>query len=93
MNHTSAGSQSARLMRELMVATISEQPDIEIVGEVQDEPSWRALWRKRGRTFDRGTREIQSLAASLPLDLQSYPQMKSLPCLQTATVPCSIGRR
>ncbi len=26
-----------RLMRELMVATISEQPDIEIVGEVQDE--------------------------------------------------------
>ena len=25
-----------RLMRELMVATISEQPDIEIVGEVQD---------------------------------------------------------
>ena len=26
-----------RLMRELMVATISEQPDIEIVGEVQDD--------------------------------------------------------
>ena len=26
-----------RLMRELIMATISEQPDIEIVGEVQDE--------------------------------------------------------
>lgn len=26
-----------RLMRELMVATISEQPDIEIVGEVEED--------------------------------------------------------
>jgi DNA-binding NarL/FixJ family response regulator len=27
-----------RLMRELVKAAISEQPDIEIVGEIQDEP-------------------------------------------------------
>jgi DNA-binding NarL/FixJ family response regulator len=31
-----------RLMRELVIATISDQPDIEIVGEIQDESEVRA---------------------------------------------------
>ena len=40
-----------RLMRELMVATISEQPDIEIVGEVQDDGELAEPLRKRVRIF------------------------------------------
>jgi len=36
-----------------MVATISEQPDIEIVGEVQDDANWRARWKRRDRISDR----------------------------------------
>ena len=42
-----------RLMRELMVATISEQPDIEIVGEVQDEAELVSAVEKT-RPFSQG---------------------------------------
>ena len=40
-----------RLMRELVLATISEQPDIEIVGEVQDEADIRRVVEEKQPDF------------------------------------------
>jgi len=66
-----------RLMRELIVATISEQPDIEIVGEVQNDAELMTAVEKTRpdflivalEKFNRLSRVCQSV-------LRSYPQMK-----------------
>ena len=66
-----------RLMRELIVATISEQPDIEIVGEVgEDSELVDAVEKTRPdflivalQKFNRLPRVCQSI-------LKAYPQMK-----------------
>jgi chemotaxis response regulator CheB len=64
-------------MRELIVATISEQPDIEIVGEVQDDAELMTAVEKTRpdflivalEKFNRLSRVCQSV-------LRSYPQTK-----------------
>lgn len=40
-----------RLMRELVAATISDQPDIQVVGEVEDESMIEAAIEKTGPSF------------------------------------------
>jgi chemotaxis response regulator CheB len=66
-----------RLMRELMVATISEQPDIEIVGEVEEESRLAGEVEKTRPDFLivalEEFNEIPKVCHSL---LQRYPQMK-----------------
>lgn len=66
-----------RLMRELMVATISEQPDIEIVGEVEEESQLAAEVEKTRPDFLivalEEFNEIPKVCHSI---LQSYPQTK-----------------
>jgi chemotaxis response regulator CheB len=66
-----------RLMRELMVATISEQPDIEIVGEVEDESRLVSEVDKTRPDFlIVALEEFNELPVVCRSILQSYPQMK-----------------
>jgi chemotaxis response regulator CheB len=64
-------------MRELIVSTISEQPDIEIVGEVEDESELVSTVEKTRPDFLivalEECNELPKVCHSL---LQSYPQMK-----------------
>jgi len=63
-----------RLMRELIVATISGQPDIEIVGEVQEESTlWVAVTTPSVKVLDR---------ARIP-EKQSFPPRLSIVFLGT----------
>ena len=66
-----------RLMRELMVATISEQPDIEIVGEVEDESRLAGEVEKTRPDFVivalEDFNEIPPVCHNI---LQRYPHMK-----------------
>src|SRR5260370_7671762 len=66
-----------RLMRELMVATISEQPDIEIVGEVEEDSELVSTVEKTRPDFlivalEKFNR-LPQVGHSI---LQPYPQMK-----------------
>lgn len=66
-----------RLMRELMVATISEQPDIEIVGEVQDEAELASAVEKTRPDFlIVALEKFNRLPQACHSILQSFPQMK-----------------
>ncbi len=66
-----------RLMRELMVATISEQPDIEIVGEVQDDAElMSAVEKTRPDFLIVALEKFNRLPQVCHSILQSYPQMK-----------------
>lgn len=66
-----------RLMRELMVATISEQPDIEIVGEVQEESELMSAVEKTKPDFlIVALEKFNRLPEVCRLILQNYPQMK-----------------
>ena len=66
-----------RLMRELMVATISEQPDIEIVGEVPDEAELASAVEKTRPDFlIVALEKFNRLPQVCHSILQSYPQMK-----------------
>lgn len=66
-----------RLMRELILATIADQPDIEIVGEIQDESDIENAVVKTDPDFlivalERSNR----LPAECSLVMQRHPQMK-----------------
>jgi chemotaxis response regulator CheB len=64
-------------MRELMVATISEQPDIEIVGEVQDEAELvSAVEKTRPDFLIVALEKFNRLPQVCHSILQNYPQMK-----------------
>jgi DNA-binding NarL/FixJ family response regulator len=68
-----------RLMRELVMAAISDQPDIEIVGEVEEESAIVAAIEKSHPDFviialDRS----RGLPAFYEPILQNHPQMKAL---------------
>jgi chemotaxis response regulator CheB len=65
-----------RLMRELMVATISEQPDIEIVGEVQDAELVSAVEKTRPDFLIVALEKFNRLPQVCHSILQSYPQIK-----------------
>ena len=66
-----------RLMRELMVATISEQPDIEIVGEVEDESRLASEVEKARPDFlIVALEEFNEIPNECHSLLQRYPQMK-----------------
>ena len=65
-----------RLMRELMVATISEQPDIETVGEVQDAELVSAVEKTRPDFLIVALEKFNRLPQVCHSILQSYPQMK-----------------
>jgi len=66
-----------RLMRELVMATISDQPDIEIVGEIQDESAITGAVDQTHPDFlivalD-GQDQLPAFCQSI---LQSHPQVK-----------------
>lgn len=66
-----------RLMRELMVATISEQPDIEIVGEVEEDSElMSAVEKTRPDFLIVALEEFNELPAACHSLLHSYPKMK-----------------
>ena len=66
-----------RLMRELMVATISEQADIEIVGEVEDETKLvNEVERTRPDFLIVALEEFNEMPNVCHSILQRYPQMK-----------------
>ena len=66
-----------RLMRELMVATISEQPDIEIVGEVQEDSELMdAVAKTKPDFLIVALEKYNRLPDVCQTILQSYPQMK-----------------
>jgi len=68
-----------RLMRELLVATIGDQPDIEIVGEVEDESEIVAAVEQNHPDFliIALGRQHRLPALCEPI-LQKYPQIKIL---------------
>lgn len=66
-----------RLMRELMVATIAEQPDIEIVGEVEEDSDLlSAVEKTRPDFMIVALEEFNELPQVCHSILHSYPQMK-----------------
>jgi DNA-binding NarL/FixJ family response regulator len=65
-----------RLMRELMVATISEQPDIETVGEVQDAELVSAVEKTRPDFLIVALEKFNRLPQVCHSILHTYPQMK-----------------
>lgn len=66
-----------RLMRELMVATISEQPDIEIVGEVENESELMSTVEKTQPDFVIvALEEFNELPPVCHSVLHKYPQLK-----------------
>ena len=66
-----------RLMRELMVATISEQPDIEIVGEVQEDSELLSAVEKTLPDFlIVALEKFNRLPQICHSILQKHPQMK-----------------
>jgi chemotaxis response regulator CheB len=66
-----------RLMRELMVATIAEQPDIEIVGEVEDESKLAGeVERTRPDFLIVALEEFNEMPKVCHSILQRHPQMK-----------------
>ena len=66
-----------RLMRELMIATISEQPDIEIVGEVdKDSELVRIVEKTRPDFLIVELEKFNRLPPACRSLLKAYPQMK-----------------
>ena len=66
-----------RLMRELMVATISEQPDIEIVGEVEEDSDlMSAVEKTRPDFLIVALEEFNELPPVCHSVLQNFPKMK-----------------
>jgi AmiR/NasT family two-component response regulator len=66
-----------RLMRELMVATISEQPDIEIVGEVEEDSELvSAVDKTRPDFLIVALEKFNRLPQVCHAILQTHPQMK-----------------
>jgi chemotaxis response regulator CheB len=68
-----------RLMRELLMATIADQPDIEIVGEVADESEIvTAVERSHPDFLIIAQGRSRRLPAVCEPILQNYPQVKVL---------------
>lgn len=66
-----------RLIRELLVATISDQPDIEIVGEVEEDSELaRTVEKTRPDFLIVELEKYNRLPAGCQALLQKYPQMK-----------------
>ena len=66
-----------RLMRELMVATISEQPDIEIVGQVEEDSELASAVEKTLPDFlIVALEKFNRLPQVCHAILQAHPQMK-----------------
>jgi len=83
-----------RLMRELVLETISDQPDIEVVGAIQEESDIQAAVDQTQPDFlivalddqDRLPSFCQSI-------LQSHSQLRLSPSLPTATARSFTGLR
>lgn len=68
-----------RLMRELVMAAISNQPDIEIVGEIQEESDVLAAIEKSQPDFVIvALDQLRRLPAFYELLLQNHPQIRAL---------------
>lgn len=68
-----------RLMRELVMATIADQPDIEIVGEVEDESEIKvAVERSRPDFLIIALGRSRRLPAVCEPILEEFPQVKIL---------------
>jgi DNA-binding NarL/FixJ family response regulator len=66
-----------RLMRELLMATISDQPDIEVVGEITDESGIEdAVERSHPDFLIVALERYDRLPAFCEAILQSYPRLK-----------------
>lgn len=73
-----------RLMRELVMATIADQPDIEIVGEVEDESKIATAVEKSRPDF-----LIIALGKSRQLPAVCEPILKNYPFVKVLAVPSS----
>jgi chemotaxis response regulator CheB len=66
-----------RLIRELMMATISDQPDIEIVGEIQQEAELKnAVEKTRPDVLIVALEKTDRLPDVCASILRSYPQLR-----------------
>ena len=66
-----------RLMRELILATIADQPDIEIVGEINDDSEMEnAVNSTRPDFLIVALEKSNRLPAACDLVLQNHPRMK-----------------
>lgn len=66
-----------RLMRELVLATISDQPDIEIVGQIQDEAEIeQAVVEKRPDYLIVSLEDSDRLPQSCRILLERYPHLR-----------------
>ena len=66
-----------RLMRELVLATVGDQPDIEIVGEIQDEMDIEdAIATTRPDFLIVALEKSNRLSVICDLVLQNHPQLK-----------------
>jgi chemotaxis response regulator CheB len=66
-----------RLMRELVLATVGDQPDIEIVGEIEDEMDIeKAIATTRPDFLIVALEKSNRLSAICDLVLQNHPQLK-----------------
>ena len=66
-----------RLMRELVLATVGDQPDIEIVGEIEDEMDIEdAIATTRPDFLIVALEKSNRLSAICDLVLQNHPQLK-----------------
>ena len=59
-----------KLMRELILATLSDEPGIEIVGEVSDEAEIRQRVRQTSPEFEKYKQAITALVGSLQNSLE-----------------------
>jgi DNA-binding NarL/FixJ family response regulator len=66
-----------RLMRELVLATISDQPDIEIVGQLEDESDMeQAVAQKRPDFLIVSLEDSDRLPHACRILLQRYPHLR-----------------
>lgn len=66
-----------RLMRELVLATISDQPDIEIVGQLEDESDMeQAVAQKRPDFLIVSLEDSDRLPHACRILLQHYPHLR-----------------
>ncbi|HXX44856.1 MAG TPA: hypothetical protein VEJ38_09005 [Candidatus Acidoferrales bacterium] len=66
-----------RLIRELVTTTISDQPDIEVVGEVQqDSELENVIETKRPDVLIVGFEHTKELSRTFQAILRGYPQMR-----------------
>jgi DNA-binding NarL/FixJ family response regulator len=74
-----AVANQPRLMRELIVSTLTDQPDVEVVAEIQDEAEIQSVIQSTTPEFLIIALDVPNQRPSLcDILLQKYPHMKIL---------------